>query len=229
MAMGRPTVVTSACAAVLTARQGVELETADDALQTLPPRCSPSWTRSAAMASGDLLAPASLRTMRGRRGWRGWTTCLRAPIRRACRRRDRRRCGTLPPLRRARDERAGRTRHDGVASDGVQCRHRSRLEARAASCRRRARCRSGDSLADRRIHRRHLGALGNLRARLPDRPHCACTDLDAAACAGRARPQTRCFGPRAARLRWRGLARRLCRRGAGREAARAWSRPSGPR
>jgi sugar transferase (PEP-CTERM/EpsH1 system associated) len=31
MAMGRPTVVTSACAAVLTARQGVELETADDA------------------------------------------------------------------------------------------------------------------------------------------------------------------------------------------------------
>ncbi|HWZ70238.1 MAG TPA: TIGR03087 family PEP-CTERM/XrtA system glycosyltransferase, partial [Casimicrobiaceae bacterium] len=31
MAMGRPTVVTSACAAVLTARAGVELETADDA------------------------------------------------------------------------------------------------------------------------------------------------------------------------------------------------------
>ena len=31
MAMGRPTVVTSACAAVLTARQGVELEAADDA------------------------------------------------------------------------------------------------------------------------------------------------------------------------------------------------------
>jgi sugar transferase (PEP-CTERM/EpsH1 system associated) len=32
MAMGRPSVVTSACAAVLTARQGVELETADDAV-----------------------------------------------------------------------------------------------------------------------------------------------------------------------------------------------------
>jgi sugar transferase (PEP-CTERM/EpsH1 system associated) len=31
MAMGRPTVVTSACAAVLTAREGVELEAADDA------------------------------------------------------------------------------------------------------------------------------------------------------------------------------------------------------
>ena len=31
MAMGKPTVVTSACAAVLTARQGVELEAADDA------------------------------------------------------------------------------------------------------------------------------------------------------------------------------------------------------
>jgi sugar transferase (PEP-CTERM/EpsH1 system associated) len=31
MAMGRPSVVTSACAAVLTARQGVELEAADDA------------------------------------------------------------------------------------------------------------------------------------------------------------------------------------------------------
>ena len=31
MAMGRPTVVTSACAAVLSARQGVELEVADDA------------------------------------------------------------------------------------------------------------------------------------------------------------------------------------------------------
>ncbi len=31
MAMGRPTVVTAACAAVLTARQGVELEAADDA------------------------------------------------------------------------------------------------------------------------------------------------------------------------------------------------------
>ena len=31
MAMGRPTVVTSACAAVLTVRQGVELETADEA------------------------------------------------------------------------------------------------------------------------------------------------------------------------------------------------------
>jgi glycosyltransferase involved in cell wall biosynthesis len=31
MAMGRPTVVTSACADVLTARQGVELETADEA------------------------------------------------------------------------------------------------------------------------------------------------------------------------------------------------------
>ena len=31
MAMGRPTIVTAACAAVLTARQGVELEAADDA------------------------------------------------------------------------------------------------------------------------------------------------------------------------------------------------------
>jgi glycosyltransferase involved in cell wall biosynthesis len=31
MAMGRPTIVTSACAAVLTARPGVELEAADDA------------------------------------------------------------------------------------------------------------------------------------------------------------------------------------------------------
>ena len=162
--------MTSACAAALTARTGVELEAADDApdfaakvLACMDPSAA---TRMGRRARARILADYA---------WSSRLALLDDLLERADRcvshRLRRRRCGVWSLLRRA-SAMNTQTQRTMTLPAAARSRGRQRSPAGGSRCRslspRSSSC--WRSIGDGGVDRRDLVALGNLRARLSDRP-----------------------------------------------------------